>query len=103
MVIGITMLKVLPGQEKRIYIALKSKEGILDIYHIFGEYDFFLILRAEGLDKLNQIIENLRDIHDVMVARTILISWDKNMQELNPLKPWQADIGGHHPPGPRMA
>lgn len=87
MVIGITMLKVLPGQEKRIYIALKSKEGVLDIYPIFGEYDFFLILRAEGLDKLNQIIENLRKIHDVMVSRTILISWDKNMQELNPLKP----------------
>jgi DNA-binding Lrp family transcriptional regulator len=87
MVIGITMLKVLPGQEKRIYIRLKSKEGVLDIYHIFGEYDFFLILRAEGLDKLNQIIENLREIHDVMVARTILISWDNDMQELNPLKP----------------
>lgn len=87
MVIGIIMLKVLPGQEKRIYMTLKSKEGVLDIHHIFGEYDFFLILRAEGLDKLNQTIENLREIHDVMVARTILISWDKNMQELNPLKP----------------
>jgi DNA-binding Lrp family transcriptional regulator len=87
MITGITMLKVLPGQEKRIYMTLKSKEEVLDIYHIFGEYDFFLILRAEGLDKLNQIIEDLREIHDVVVARTILISWDKNMQELKPLKP----------------
>jgi hypothetical protein len=80
------MLKVVPGQEKSTYLTLKSNEGVLDIYHIFGEYDFFLILRADGLAKLNQLIENLQEIHNVMVARTILVSWDKNMQELNPLK-----------------
>jgi hypothetical protein len=34
MVIGITMVKVMPGQERLVYFSLKGKDGILDVYHI---------------------------------------------------------------------
>jgi len=44
MVIGITMVKVMPGQERLVYCSLKGKDGIQDVYHIFGEYDFFVVL-----------------------------------------------------------
>ena len=56
MVIGITMVKVMPGQERLVYFSLKGKDGILDVYHIFGEYDFFVVLQAESLVKLKEVV-----------------------------------------------
>ncbi len=81
MVIGITMIKVVPGQERSVYCSLKGKEGILDVYHIFGEYDFFMVLQAESLVKLNEIMENIKETHDVALARTILVGWNSGLQE----------------------
>ena len=70
MVIGIAMVKVLLDQEKSVYSSLKGKEGILDIYHVFGEYDFFLIMQAESLAKLNRLMENIREIRHVITTQT---------------------------------
>jgi len=86
MVIGITMVKVVPGQEKAISCSLKGREGIMDIYHIFGEYDFFVILQAEGLNRLNLLLADLQNAHDVIAARTVLVGYDDQMQHLNPVK-----------------
>jgi DNA-binding Lrp family transcriptional regulator len=70
MVISIAMVKVLPGHERSAYCYLKSKEEILDIYHVFGEYDFFLILQSESPAKLNGLIEDIQESHHVIAART---------------------------------
>ena len=40
MIVGIAMVKVVPGRVGSVYCFLKGKEGILDLYHVFGEYDF---------------------------------------------------------------
>ena len=82
MVIGITMVKVMPGQERLVYCSLKGKDGILDVYHIFGEYDFFVVLQAECLIKLKELIE---DIH-VILARTILVGLNNGYPEHVPVK-----------------
>ena len=34
------MVKVVPGQEKTVYNALQEIDGIKDVYHVFGEFDF---------------------------------------------------------------
>jgi hypothetical protein len=70
MVIGIAMLKVVPGQEGSVNCFLKGKEGILDLYHVFGEYDFFLIMQAESLVKLNWLMEDIQGSYYVIAART---------------------------------
>jgi hypothetical protein len=49
MVMGIAMVKVEPGQQRSIYCSHKWKEGILDMYPVSGEYDFFMIVQAESL------------------------------------------------------
>ena len=64
------MVKVLPGQEKSVYCSLKGNEGILDLYHVFGEYDFFLIMQAESLAKLNRLMEDIREIRHVITTQT---------------------------------
>ena len=70
MVIGIAMVKVVPGQERSVYCSLKGKEGILDLYHVFGDYDFFLIMRAESLAKLNGLMEEIQESHHVVMTHT---------------------------------
>jgi DNA-binding Lrp family transcriptional regulator len=86
MVIGVAMIKVTPGRERSVYYAIKGIEGVLDIYHIFGEFDFLMILQAEGLKKLNQMVEEIQEISDVTAARTILIGLDSGRQEHEPIK-----------------
>lgn len=86
MVIGITMVKVVPGHERLIYCTLKGEDGILDVYHIFGEYDFFVILQADCLVRLNQILENIQAIDGVITARTVLVGWDSSLREIEPVE-----------------
>ena len=70
MIVGIAMVKVVPGQERSVYCSLKGKEGLLDLYHIFGDYDFFLIIRAESLAKLNGLMEEIQQSHHVVMTHT---------------------------------
>jgi len=86
MLIGITMLKVVPGKEKSVYCILKGQEGILDVYHVFGEYDFFVILHAEGLERLNLLMQEVQGIHDITLARTVLVGYDSDRHEFNPAR-----------------
>ena len=86
MVIGITMVKVMPGEERTVYCSLKGKDGILDVYHIFGEYDFFVVLQAGRLVKLKELIEDIQETHNVILARTILVGLNNGYQEHVPVK-----------------
>jgi hypothetical protein len=72
--IGITMLKVLPGMEHRVYHALRCKEGILYICAVFGEYDFMLVLQAESLSELKGLIGGIDDTKDVIASQMILVN-----------------------------
>lgn len=86
MATGISMLKIVPGHEKAIYYQLKGNEAVLDVYHIFGEFDFILILYANGLDGLNKLLDGIREIRGVATARTVLVGWDRDMPGLNPVE-----------------
>ncbi|MCR3882757.1 Lrp/AsnC ligand binding domain-containing protein [Methanotrichaceae archaeon M04Ac] len=72
MVIGVTMVKVVPGQERTVYNALKEVEGIKDVYHVFGEYDFVVVLEVEGLSVLNRLVDTIREIHNVTATQTVV-------------------------------
>ena len=80
MVIGVTALRVVPGREKSVYHALKRrdgvKDGIKDIYHVFGNYDFLVLLEADEPGSLSHMVEEIEDIFDVTDAETILVSAD---------------------------
>jgi DNA-binding Lrp family transcriptional regulator len=71
MVMGVAMVKVVPGQQRSIYCFLKGKEGILDLYPVSGEYDFFMIVKAESFAKLNRLMEDIQEIPHAIKARFI--------------------------------
>ncbi|MEM2934528.1 MAG: Lrp/AsnC ligand binding domain-containing protein [Methanocellales archaeon] len=72
MVVGVTMIKVVLGQEKNVYQELRRVEGVRDVFHIFGKYDFVAIIEVEGLSKLNYIVDKIREIEGVTSTQTII-------------------------------
>jgi hypothetical protein len=74
MVIGITMIKVEPDHEKASYDALKEVEGLKEIHHLFGEFDFFLILEALDQKRLRQLLEEIRVQQYVLGTWPLLVS-----------------------------
>ncbi len=72
MVIGVTLVNVVPGQEKTAYNELVNIKGIKDVYHVFGEYDFVVISQVEGLSALNKLVDTIRESENVTSTQTIV-------------------------------
>ncbi|MEM2924280.1 MAG: Lrp/AsnC ligand binding domain-containing protein [Methanocellales archaeon] len=72
MVIGVTMVNVVPGEEKAVYKQLIKIEGVKDVFHVFGEYDFVTIIDVDGLSALNKIVDKIREIEGVTSTQTIV-------------------------------
>ncbi|MBU4138978.1 MAG: Lrp/AsnC ligand binding domain-containing protein [Euryarchaeota archaeon] len=72
MVIGVTLVNVVPGQEKVAYNGLLKIKGIKDIYHVFGEFDFVVISNVEGLSALNKLVDTIRENENVTSTQTIV-------------------------------
>jgi DNA-binding Lrp family transcriptional regulator len=71
-VVGVTMVNVVPGEERRVYRTLLELSGIREVYHVFGEYDFVVIIEVEGLTALNNSVDKIRDIKGVTTTHTIV-------------------------------
>ena len=76
MVIGITMKKIVPGYEKAIYESLKDAEGFKKIYHLFGEFDFFVVLEASDRKGLAHILEKVQSSRYILDTWPLLVSKD---------------------------
>jgi muconolactone delta-isomerase len=63
------MIKVEPGYEKSVYRELKTKSEIKDVYRLFGEYSFFLVMQAEGQTRLNQLMLDIEEEEYVIKTR----------------------------------
>jgi len=66
------MINVLPGYEKAAYRELKNIEGIKDVYHVFGEYDFVVIIDVEDMYTLNDVVDVIRQSEIVKATKTII-------------------------------
>jgi DNA-binding Lrp family transcriptional regulator len=76
MVIGMTMIKVKPGQDSIAYESIQSIKGVKEIYRIFGEYSFFLIVEAYRKRELDQIIDEICMRMGVVEIRPVLVTED---------------------------
>ena len=66
------MINVLPGYEKAAYRELRNIEGIKDVYHVFGQYDFVVIIDVEDLSSLNAVVDRIRESETVTATQTIV-------------------------------
>ncbi len=72
MVIGVTMINVVPGQEKATYNELCTLDGINEVYHVFGEYDFVAVIEVQGLSTLNKLVDLIRENKSVTATKTVI-------------------------------
>jgi DNA-binding Lrp family transcriptional regulator len=73
MVLAISLVKAVPDEEKMVYRALREMEGIKKLYHVFGNHDFFLILEAESMDGLNNLLNKIIEITSVGAIKSMLV------------------------------
>lgn len=82
MVIGITMIKTAPNQEKAGFDVLREINGVKEIYNLFGEFDLFLILEALDRAGLNLLLEKIQDQKYVMDTWPLLVSREESLPEV---------------------
>jgi len=74
LVLGLTMIKVNSGREDAAYASLQKRPGIKDVYPLFGEYSFFLVMQAEKRDDLGGILTRIRADESVIKAAPLLVT-----------------------------
>ncbi|WP_290598211.1 MULTISPECIES: Lrp/AsnC ligand binding domain-containing protein [unclassified Archaeoglobus] len=72
MVIGVTMVNVAPGKEKEVYLEIKKKKDVREVYHVFGEFDFVVIIDTQSLSDLNRLVDEIRGIEGVTKTQTVV-------------------------------
>ena len=72
MVVGVTLVNVVPGNERSVFDALKTIAGLRELYHVFGEYDFLVILEVENLPVLSKTVDEIRAVQGVTTTHTVV-------------------------------
>jgi len=73
-VIGLTMIKVQSGQERSVYADLQSRPDVVDVYSLFGEYSFFVIMQAKEKTGLARILSDIKERESVIKTGPVLLS-----------------------------
>ena len=72
MVLGVTLVKVVPGKEHSVFDALKGIPGLRELHHVFGEYDFLVTAEVDNLSELSKTVDKIRGVNGVMTTQTIV-------------------------------
>jgi DNA-binding Lrp family transcriptional regulator len=66
------MINVDLGKENVVRKEISRIEGVRELLHLFGEYDFIAIVETEGLKALNDTVDTIREIKGVTSTKTII-------------------------------
>jgi DNA-binding Lrp family transcriptional regulator len=72
MVVGVTLVNVVPGFERSVFDTLKTMSRIRELYHVFGEYDFLVILEVDSLPVLSKTVDEIRAVEGVTTTHTVV-------------------------------
>jgi hypothetical protein len=76
------MTKVTPGYEKSVYKDLLRRRGVRNVYCLFGEFNFFLIMQAERKSMLNNLLNEIKEDGKVIKTGPVLLTVDSDMPEM---------------------
>jgi DNA-binding Lrp family transcriptional regulator len=79
---ALTMIKVQSGHEESAYDDLRARTGIRDVYRLFGEYNFFLVLYAEGMADLNRILQEVKEEEKVIDSGPLLLTTENDLANM---------------------
>jgi len=70
--IGFTMMNVNRGAEYEVWQDLVKISGVTRVVHVFGEFDYVVIIEAKELSELNRVVDNIKLIQGVTTTRTFV-------------------------------
>jgi len=73
------MIKVSSGQERSTYAYLQKRPGVRDVYRLFGEYDFFLVMQADGKSGLGQMLSQIEEEQKVIETGPVFFTTDSDL------------------------
>jgi hypothetical protein len=76
MITALTMIRASPGREKTLYDRLSGMDGIKDVYRLFGEYDLFVIMQADGTKRLSILADIVRHLGEVEETSPLMVARD---------------------------
>lgn len=71
-VAAVCMINVSLGKEVQVRRELSMFEGVKELLHLFGEYDFLVVIKADDLRQVNYIVDKMREIDGVTSTKTII-------------------------------
>jgi len=83
MLFGLTMIKVSSGRERSVYAHLQKRPEVRDVYRLFGEYSFFLVMQAEERNGLGRMLSDINDREDVIKTGPVLLTADEGGPEMS--------------------
>jgi DNA-binding Lrp family transcriptional regulator len=66
------MINVELGKENAVRKEISRIDGVRELLHLFGEYDFIAIIETEGLKALNDTVDTMRTLKGVTSTKTII-------------------------------
>ena len=72
MVIGVTMITAIPGEERAVYNDITKIPGVREVFHVFGEFDFIAIIEVGTLSEINKAVDTIRENESVTSTKTII-------------------------------
>ncbi|MGC8867147.1 MAG: Lrp/AsnC ligand binding domain-containing protein [Elusimicrobiales bacterium] len=71
--VAFVLCKLIAGLEQKAISNIKNIRGIKEVYLTFGAWDAILIVEADTLDKLsNLILREIRSTHGVQTTETLV-------------------------------
>jgi DNA-binding Lrp family transcriptional regulator len=72
MVTGFTMVNVVRGAEQEVWQELVQIRGVRRVVHVFGEFDYIVIIEVNELSELNHAVDEIRLIQGVTTTHTFV-------------------------------
>jgi len=72
MVTGFALVNVVRGAEYEVWQALIEISGVARVVHVFGEFDYIVIVEVNELSELNRAVDDIRLIQGVITTRTFV-------------------------------
>ncbi len=67
------LCKLAPGKEQNAVRAIRSIDGVTEVYMVFGGWDMILAAEADTMDKLsNMIVSKVRGVDGVSATETLV-------------------------------
>jgi len=70
------MIKAMPGHRQAVYDRLLGMDGIKDVYKLFGEFDFFVVMQADGSKRLSILADIVCHLSEVAGTSQLMIARD---------------------------